>query len=309
MERCTLEKNGFIGVWYPGNYRIDVAIIAAGGASCDEKTSVSMCRYLRNAGYNVLVLGFYLWEGLPKYLIHIPVDYVEKAVEWLRKEKGIKGIAMTSASTCAGYTLLAASLIPDISCVIPVVPYDYVPGGTIQRGIMFKEAHKSQYTWHGRELAYTPIEILDEKGMLWWFNSARKAPGYGLSRFMRFGYDIMEKKLLPEARIKVENMHADVLFLAVKNDDAWPSDVAVPRMVKILEETNYPYRVKYHIYDKASHALTDGLDEMTGYAKWALKHMLPAEKKYPKECEWARQDSFRRILAFLEEWQGQEEKQ
>ena len=32
------------------------------------------------------------------------------------------------------------------------------------------------------------------------------------------------------------------------------------------------------IYDKASHALTDGLDEMSGYAKWALNHMLPAEK-------------------------------
>ena len=36
--------------------------------------------------------------------------------------------------------------------------------------------------------------------------------------------------------------------------------------------------------------------------KWAFKNMLPAEKKYPKECEEARQDSFRRILAFLEGW-------
>ena len=35
-------------------------------------------------------------------------------------------------------------------------------------------------------------------------------------------------------------------------------------------------------------------------AKWAFKNMLSAEKKYPKECEEARQDSFRRILAFLE---------
>jgi hypothetical protein len=30
--------------------------------------------------------------------------------------------------------------------------------------------------------------------------------------------------------------------------------------------------------------------------------MLPAEKKYPKECEEARQDSFKLILKFLDEW-------
>ena len=48
--------------------------------------------------------------------------------------------------------------------------------------------------------------------------------------------------------------------------------------------------------------VTDGLDEMSSYAKWALNHMLPAEKKYPKECEEARQDSIKLILKFLDEW-------
>ncbi len=84
MERCTLEKNGFVGLYFPGTKSTEKAIIAAGGASCDEKTSVSMCRFLRNAGYNVLVLGFYMWQGLSKNLVSIPVDYVEKAVKWLK---------------------------------------------------------------------------------------------------------------------------------------------------------------------------------------------------------------------------------
>jgi BAAT / Acyl-CoA thioester hydrolase C terminal. len=163
MERCTLNEHGFVGLYFPGTHSHEKAVIAAGGASCDEKTSVSMCRYLRKAGYNVLVLGFYLWEGLPKDLVAIPVDYVENAVKWLKTEKGIRGIAMTAASTGAGYTLLAASLIPEIGCVIPVVPYDYVPAGTIQRGLAFQEAHRSQYTWHGKDLPYTPIEILDKR--------------------------------------------------------------------------------------------------------------------------------------------------
>ena len=60
--------------------------------------------------------------------------------------------------------------------------------------------------------------------------------------------------------------------------------------------------MEYHIYEKASHALADGLDEMRGYTKFALDHMIPAEKKYPKECEKSRQDSFSRIMLFINEW-------
>lgn len=243
-----------------------------------------------------------MWKGLPKDLVSIPVDYVEKAVHWLKEKKGIRRIAMTGASTGAGYTLLAASLIPEISCAIPVVPYDYVSEGTKQTMKGYVELHKSQYTWHGTEVPYTPIRILDEKGMLWWLYAARKAPGYGLARFMRYGYDLTRDWLNPEARIRVEDMKADVLLLAVRDDDCWPSDEAVPRMVEALKNAGYPHRAEFHIYEKGSHALTDGLDSMNGFAKWALKHMITAEKKYPRECEEARQDSFRRILAFLEEW-------
>ena len=265
MERCTLKDNGFVGIYYPGSISINKAIIATGGASCDEKTSVLMSRFLRNAGYNVLVLGFYMWEGLPQELVSIPVDYVEKAVRWLQEEKGIKGIAMTSASTGAGYTLLAASLIKDISCVIPIVPYDYVMEGTTNN---FKRLGRSVYTWHGKDVAYSPWTLIDQ-GLPRIFWGAVRDKKYGLKRFMRYGYD--HNPVTDESRILIENMHADVLFLAVKDDDAWPSDKAVERMIKVLEQKDYPYRFEAHIYEKASHALTDGLDEMTGYAKWALK--------------------------------------
>lgn len=60
--------------------------------------------------------------------------------------------------------------------------------------------------------------------------------------------------------------------------------------------------MEWYIYEKGSHALTDGLNEMNGMTKFLMKAMIPAEKKYPKECEEARQDSFRRIIKFIGEW-------
>ena len=40
------------------------------------------------------------------------IDYVEKAVQWLKAEHSIEKIAMTGASTGAGYTLNCAARIP-----------------------------------------------------------------------------------------------------------------------------------------------------------------------------------------------------
>lgn len=296
--KCTLEKEGFIAYYYPGTKETNKAIISVGGASCDEKTSIAMAGFLRREGYNVLVLGFYLWKGLSKNLAAVPIEYAEKAVKWLKEEQGIEKIAMTGASTGAGYTLICASHIPEITCIIPVVPFDYVLEGTTPSN---KRMRCAVYTWRGENVPYTECEVLDQ-GMLKWFNMARKAEGYGLRRFMRFGYDLISDSLNPESRIKVENCNADILFLAAKDDDCWPSDVAVPRMLKILEENHYAHRVEWNIYEKGSHALCDGMMDVKGMTKLLLKTMIPAESKYPKECEEARQDSFGRIIRFIDTW-------
>ena len=37
--------------------------------------------------------------------------------------------------------------------------------------------------------------------------------------------------------------------------------------------------------------------------KFQFKRIIPAEKKYPEECELARQDSLKRIIKFIEEWE------
>lgn len=85
---CSLGKEGFRGHFYPECKETNKAIIFVGGASCDEKTSIAMSGFLRKEGYNVLALGFYFGKGLNKNLASIPVDYVEKAVKWLKEEQG-----------------------------------------------------------------------------------------------------------------------------------------------------------------------------------------------------------------------------
>lgn len=101
-----------------------------------------------------------------------------------------------------GYTLVCASLISDITCVIPVDPFDYVMEGTLPSN---KRLHCSVYTYKDKNLSYTEAHMLDD-GML-----------------------------------------------------------------KFFKESNYLHRVESHIYEKGSHALTDGLNEMNGIIEFIEK--------------------------------------
>lgn len=123
---------------------------------------------------------------------------------------------------------------------------------------------------------------------------------YDLIHAVRYAYDVSEHA--ERGRIKVENMHADVLLLGVNEDDCWPSDAAVPRMERILKEADYPYRVKAHVYEKASHCLGCEMPEMSKIKQKVLDKKLSAEKKWPTECDKARKDSMQQILDFLKTW-------
>ena len=78
----TIEEGGFRGRFYEGT-RTGSAVIFVGGFGMSEMMSTQAAQFLVDEGYNVLVLGLYLWEGLSKDMWHIPVEYAERAALWL----------------------------------------------------------------------------------------------------------------------------------------------------------------------------------------------------------------------------------
>lgn len=292
-----LEENGFYGYFREGTSHVDKAMICMSGSDGKKELAIDVAEEIWNEGYSVLALGFHAWEGLPQERSLIPVDYMERAVKWLLAwENGqIQKVGVKGSSMGAQYALLCASLIPEISCVIVATPYDYVLECVDDK---FRRTGKSTYSWRGEEVTYSPSVLLDNSvpGLIW---KCAIDKHYGLKRMLRFYYD--KNPLTEESRIRVENMNADVLLLAAENDDSWPSEIAARRVEDILNGCNYPHRVKAVIYEKGSHAI--GCLLHNEKIRKTMTNMLPAEKKYPKECEEARQDSVRQIIDFLSEWE------
>jgi dienelactone hydrolase len=101
----TLNEDGFSAYWFEGSKHKEKAIVWMHGSAMNEKHCLADSLYLREAGYSVLVLGFYYWKGMSKKMRAIPVEYVEKAVSELKKN-GYEKIGIHGISSGAAYALL-----------------------------------------------------------------------------------------------------------------------------------------------------------------------------------------------------------
>ena len=305
MYQCTLEKEGFLGTFYQSAVPTAKAVILVGGSGEQRAFVEKRAQALRDEGFHVLALGYYLWPPLSVQTVGIPVDYAEKAVAFLRQNPfvHIEKIGMTGISLGAAYTLLCASYLPQISCVVAVSGFDFVVEGCKN---MLLRQHKSYFSFHGADVPYEPAEALSHLGRTLW--AWKKDPRYGAYAMNRFYYNECFANRTDASRIKVENIRGDILLLAPAYDDTWPSDIAVPRMMQVLEQKQFPYRHEAVIYEKASHYLAVPPDGMTVNGKTEeenyklLARLLTMEKKYPAECREARWQSWAKLVAFFREW-------
>ncbi|MBE7005402.1 MAG: hypothetical protein E7425_14190 [Ruminococcaceae bacterium] len=284
-----LEHDGFVGEFHPGARYPGKAVLYVGGASCDRKMTLAMGRFIEDAGFSVLYLGFYLWEGLPKEMWRIPVDYAERAAKWLISH-GYEP-CMMGASTGAGYTLLSASLIPEIHGAAALCPFDHVMEGMELFG---RVPHCSVYQFHGEEYPYSKFDAAKD-GWIALLRKARRA-GVSLKGLMRWGYETA--LLTPESRIRVENINGDVLLTTTAYDIMWPADEAVGRMSRVLEDGGFSHRLTVKVYECCAHGLGVGgmTDEMGGRLKTALAFRAMGVKK--ELADKARQD----VLDWLDAW-------
>ena len=285
----SVKEDGFQAYWFEGTAHKDKVVIWMHGSGMNERHCLADSKYLREAGYSVLVLGFYFWKGMSKKMRAIPVEYVERAVTELKRNEfdhiGIHGI-----SSGAAYALLCASLIPDISLVLSICPFDYVME---EPKIFGKPTGRSWFSYHGKDYPCSLFTGQREKGFFGSLRQYRRQDAEHHNEFLRSFYE--NATLTEESRIKVENMKADALLIAPERDSQWPSPTAVRRITQKLRESGYLYRVKTVIYPHASHLLGTLPPE-----SW--KKAFPAEKKWPEECNAARKDCFEQEFRFLEEW-------
>ena len=296
-RRLTVKKNfslktdGFIGRLmqpasdrYPGK-----ALIVMGGSDGVFFLTKLMAGHFVKHGITVLSLNYFGKTGLPipRECYDLPVEAVERAAAWLYandyREVGVWGF-----SEGAELALLSASLIESISCVIAASPSAFVTMGISWR----RGAHnvqRSSFTWRGKPLPYLENRENDAKSI----KAISKEKG---EFYTRRCYEAGLEAGFPEgAEIAVEKIRGSILLISGGRDSNIPADVFCERIKERLRKHGFSYRILHLHYNDASHFLFPNQTSLG-------KLMSYTERKYAASCRFAREDSYKRTMEFLQQW-------
>jgi hypothetical protein len=109
-----------------------------------------------------LALAYFGRDGLPSTLESIPLETVEKAIDWLGQQPSVASdrIGVVGASRGGELAMLAASVFPQIRAVV-----GYTPSGVIWSGIG-KSPDAPAWTYRGRAFPYLRTMVSEEQERL-----------------------------------------------------------------------------------------------------------------------------------------------
>ena len=284
MERFSVGRDGFCGFLHEpasGAERFaGKAIVVLGGSEGNENIPRNLGARFAEEGLAALGICYWNAPGLPRELVEVPVESVERAVGRLRS-RGFGKVGVYGISKGGELALLAASLIPAVSCAVALSPLDYVmPGITGNGGLASKGVSgRSSWTWRGNPLPCVP--------------GGTRMPYAGIVRRllaerqldMRFFYERMLEGATEGSAIKVERIGGPVMLVCPERDAMWPSDDAARRIEERLRAHGHPWEVERLAYKHASHI-------MVPLETGALK-LFREEREHPRECAASRLDAFK----------------
>lgn len=234
VEHRIVREEGLTATYYYGPNRPQQPSIIMFGGSSGGNFYNKYQNYMEDLvvkGYAVLSLAYFDYDGkgkLPNMLRHIPLEYFEKAMNWMeRQPETINGrFALIGNSRGGEAALLLATQYPKISTVVAIVPSAYVGGAYDNK----KEVSGSAWTLCGEEIPYVDYQKAIAKYNPWWKI-----------------IDNIEE--VEQFAIPVEKMSAAVLLLSGTKDKIWPSTEMSNRVIRRLKRHHYPFPYEHIAYD------------------------------------------------------------
>lgn len=266
MINTTIAQNGFEGILFPADNRKDKVVIVVSGSNGGMRMTKDCAEFYSKNGIPALAVALFKTTETPKNLDRIPIEYISSAMAWL-KEQGYEKIGIDGTSKESEIALLAASMFPDLSCVIARVPSHFVSEGLVEHGKSKSPSGTSCWSYEGKEIPFAPYNARE-------FN----VPKILLKEKQMYLLDINKGKTVTrETLIPIEKIKAPILFLSAVNDTVWPSYESCLYMENYLKEKEFSYPYKHIAFENLSHAM---LTEINFIYRLAFK----TERQNKEKC-------------------------
>ena len=282
ISRYSYKDYGFEGALYdtedPNDDRLLIVIQGLKGLSLPEKYA----SLFSSKGISSLAFAYYGVPGLPQKMRAIPLETFENAATYFKSNARFRRFGIYGNSKGAGVALLAASVVPDISLVIAASTFGHIMQGT---GKPSENPCKAMVSYKGQDFPYVPAGHIFR-------DFIRRCIKEKKVRTLYF-FEEWDKKGTEQNEIPVEKINGDILFLTSTHDESVPSKKDVELLTARLKRENFKHKFRHVNSETGSHNL--------GYFP-VNNNLLPREKKYPKECQNAREEALQIILQTVNGW-------
>lgn len=243
VTKTVVRDDGLLGAFYmPEGTERRPALLVLGGSEGGLAASSGVGLSFTKEGYAVLALAYFMEDGLPQSLENIPLEYFDKAVDWLKRQPGVdsNAIGVIGGSRGSEAALLLASRNSSIKAVMA-----FAPSGVVWQGLNFANPMNMGPAWTvgGKALPFVAP------------NGMKYRPGAAMKPMFD---DALATETRKEVDIPVERIRAPILLISGKDDALWPSYAMGEAIVKRLADANFSYTYEHFGYEGAGHMVFMG---------------------------------------------------
>lgn len=292
IKAKPIKEDGFQANFFAQeNIESKPAIIVIGGGQEGDYWANECAK----KGFVGLSLPYVNRENLPKLPEEIDLEYFEKAIKWLGKQKAVdsKKIIVMGASRNAELALVIASTLSDIvSGVIAYAPSSVSWSNTVLP--YNSDEIKASWKYKGSDIPYIPMEKISG-------NDSGK-----LKTLEYWESGLAKTEEVKKASIQVENIKGPILLFSGIDDKVWPSAKMANMIEKRLKKNNFKYDFQNIKYKNAGHLISGHPDINSGVR---TAKMYIEGKEYEFEFGGsnegdtkAKQDARIKLFEFLEKF-------
>jgi len=223
------------------------AILVLGGGEGGLAPARNFAAILASHGFSTLALPYFKFRDLPDSLQEIPLEYFEKAVEWINKQHYVRvsNIGVFGRSKGAELALLLGATFPKIKAVVASSPSPCVFQGVPGNPRLFPK-DVSSWTYKSNALPYVKFNTTEEK-MNMYLKTGRLREMYVEC--------IKDTEAVKKAAIQVEKTNGPIMIIGGE-DDAYGPQFQYHDMIESRTIMNhFPYPFKSLKYENAGHLI------------------------------------------------------
>jgi len=227
VARTVVREHGLVGtLFHPIDDGPRPGIILLGGSEGGlHETDAAL---LAAHGFAVLALAYFGTDGVPAFLVDIPLEYFETAIGILQVHPAVAGerIGVIGGSRGGEAALLIGSTFPTVGAVVSTVGSGVLTQGIGPGRDLLEMAGTpvASWTWRGERLPYLRNVITPEL-------RRQMTDGDPVELRLVFEPGLSEAAQVEASAIPVKHVRGPVLLVSAGDDRMWPcgplSEVAV----------------------------------------------------------------------------------